>query len=1106
MLCGVGVEIMGEYDLFKLKIAALLHDPPHKPFLVVKGRGHEEEAERLANYLFDELISRYLADQRVHDADRLAAVFDRWLLSLIMGDKYISGLFPVKDITLKNIFEPLLEVSISVDGVDIEGKVETYKSKLKDILDDADDWKTKYHLLYAIYELLWILEGLPIGPAETRVPTHTVFDHNYATATMINWTLENGKVRGMLVGIDVAGVQQFISSSRKLRDMWVSSYIVSALTWYLIAELVRALGPDIVIMPSLRMNPFYLHMAFKTMFRDLQQLQKYFDDLWGLIYLSGDIKEMYDSLRMPPYSIMPGRVTLVLPSWDYIRRILGLNEEKDVKQYFMDRLNDGWRLLWKVSRDYAKGYIEEVSGGDAIWYFVDRLFKEYTSQVFSKAGFHIKPPLNIRVDFVEIDSDRLSWELYDKKYRELVAKISGSKYIGRDSSSTLSLYELTRDDVFDKGKAIGYPRSSTKGFEYCTVCGKLPALLVLPDEEEFQKILQEIVKSEKSEELFTIFTPGERLCPWCFLKRVISLQPRILESLLLVISKNEIENFVSSIQREGYRGSFKFPSLSHVASIKLYEKIIEDGGIVDRIVYAVRSNPTLYLPIEPSKLAKLTKFSEEVRYVVWPFMREVMGKLNEIIVALRMDDVSSFFARAILDLEPEIMWFDPDRRSGWYELLVKIGLSKYLWRYYSLIKADGDSIGALLEGRLTAFLYGPINDEFYYKLKFEQRKFDESEEKAKKFIKRYCIESCKGYYKELIESILAGNDTLKWIENISSITGMTVDEARNRVETVSRQLKNVIDECRIPATPAYHVSLSSALMRAALLDTAIICKHNGFVVYAGGDDLLAIAPVDKALDIVFESRRCFAGFGYRKIGSNVLVGEKEGFIRLGATYLPMLSSASKSYAIYIAHYRYPLSYVLKRSADIIEKAKKMLLEYNDEQIFKCGKDVVIIAYNPIGIEDEAIIPLSWKRPIVEDYKQISDSINEIAFFINFVKKIIDCIDKGIISRNFFNDLLQPNLKIILTCLYEKLKDPYLASEAKVTFDNIMKNIIKRNLKVRGDEIEKVLVDVWESDFTRFQEVMLGRWLKSSSIEEEILPELFSLNLFKASRLMISGMR
>jgi len=1096
---------MEGYELFKLKIAALLHDPPHKPFLMVKGKDHKKEAECLARYLFDGLIDRYLADQRVHNADRLASTFDRWLLSLIMGDKYIPSLFPVKDIILKNIFEPLLEVSINMDGVDIEDNVKTYECRLKDIVGDATDWKIKYHLLYVIYELLWMLEGLPVGPAETRVPTHTVFDHNYATAAMINWVLEDRKVRGILVGIDVAGVQQFISSSRKLRDMWISSYIVSALTWYLIAELVIAFGPDIVIMPSLRMNPFYLHMAFKTMFRDLQQLQRYFDDLWSLVYLSDDIKEIYDSLRMPPYSIMPGRVTLALPPWGYVRTILGLDEEKDVKQYFMDRLNNGWRLLWEVSRDYAKDYVK-VSEEDAIWYFVDRLFEEYDSQGFSKAGFHMEPPLNIRVEFVEIDSDRLSWELYDEKYRELVAKISGSKYIGRDPSSTLLLYELTRDDVFDKGKAVGYPRSSTKGFEYCTVCGKLPALLVVPDEEELQKILQEIVKSEKLEELPVIFTPGERLCPWCFLKRVISLQPRILESLLLVIGKNEVKSFISSIRGEGYRRSFRFPSLSHMASVKLYEKIIEDRRIVDKIVCTIRSNPALYLPIEPSKLAKLTESSGEARYVVWPFMRKIRGRLNEIIATLRMDDVSSFFARAIFDLEPEIMWFDPDRRSRWYELLVDNGLSKYLWRYYSLIKADGDSVGALLEGRLTAFLYGLINDEFYYRLKFGQRKFDESEEKSEKFIKRYCIESCTGYYKKFIESILTGNETLKWIENISNITGMGVDEARNRVEMVNRQLKKVIDECKIPVTPAYHVSLSSALMRAALLDTAIICKHNGFVVYAGGDDLLAVVPVDKALDIVFESRRCFAGFGYMKIGSTILVGEKEGFIKSGATYLPMLSSTSKSYSVYIAHYRYPLSYVLKSSADIIEKAKKMLLEYYDEEVFKCGKDVVVIAYNPMGIEDEAIIPLSWRRPIVEDYKQISDSIGEIGFFINFTKKIIDFIDKDIISRNFFNDLLQPNLKILLTCLYKKLKDPYLASEAKVTFDNIVKNIIRRNLKVKGDKIEKTLIDVWESDFTRFQEVMLGRWFKSSFTEEKSLPELVSLNLFKASRLIISGMR
>ncbi|MEM2210999.1 MAG: hypothetical protein QXK35_04245 [Nitrososphaerales archaeon] len=51
---------------------------------------------------------------------------------------------------------------------------------------------------------------------------------------------------------------------------------------------------------------------------------------------------------------------------------------------------------------------------------------------------------------------------------------------------------------------------------------------------------------------------------------------------------------------------------------------------------------------------------------------------------------------------------------------------------------------------------------------------------------------------------------------------------------------------------AYHIAISRSLMRAAIRDAKIIEKDcKGIVVYAGGDDLLAIVPVSKELDAIY---------------------------------------------------------------------------------------------------------------------------------------------------------------------------------------------------------------------------------------------------------------
>ena len=69
-------------EIFKLKAAALLHDPPHKPYLLKK---HEEEAKRLAKEVLGEEISGLLYDDRVKLADKISSTIDRWILSLLMS-------------------------------------------------------------------------------------------------------------------------------------------------------------------------------------------------------------------------------------------------------------------------------------------------------------------------------------------------------------------------------------------------------------------------------------------------------------------------------------------------------------------------------------------------------------------------------------------------------------------------------------------------------------------------------------------------------------------------------------------------------------------------------------------------------------------------------------------------------------------------------------------------------------------------------------------------------------------------------------------------------------------------------------------------------------
>ncbi len=1102
----LGDSMKGGENLYVLKMAALLHDPPHKPFLLARQKSHEEEAREIAGSIFGGQILQFLKSNAVRIADSLASMFDRWPLSIIMQKRYIPSLFPVREVKIKNIFAPFLEVEY--DQEIKENIVKDYIEELRKYLGKTGGLREKYHVLYSLYESLWIMKGLPVGPAETRVPTHSVFDHVYATASMINWVIHSGgekeSVKGLLIGLDIAGVQSYISSSRKLRDLWISSYIVSALMWYTIAEIVEKLGPDIVITPSLRMNPFYLYWLKHKVNQD--DLRSQLESVEKIVYMTNDVWKLYKDLGIPPYAVLPERVTLILPPWNYVKNLLGT--DKEIKEYFKNRFMEGWKLLWELTKRYAEERAKNRR--DLLWKFIYKVFVEY-EKTFKDAKFHENPPLVLRIEFVEVISGNANWKLYDEKYRELSARISASKYIRRDPSISLDLHELTRKS-FDK-EALGIPKKSKRGFDYCTVCGKLPALIILPTEERDERVKEEekyltlkkylidflSVNEIDDKDLLNfiqVFSPGEKLCPWCFLKRVVSLEPRILKTLLVALpySVDRITEFVSKLSKE-YGKSLHFPSTAHIASARLYEEMFRDKSIF------FEAKPSKHIPLNKQALNVIKKaiYSEEY-IIMWPLARRLWDKSGE-----ELSNEDRVIAYAILSLDPENLWLSIDRRRNWIELLSKRGLSHYLWRYYALVRADGDSIGDLLEGKLTAFLPGLLSEDFYYKLRQRERsrKFERVFEKAKEFLKQYILSSCEGEYKRFVEEcILEERECERYISEIAKVGRYKKEDVQELVERIRSEFKKIIEEeLRIPVTPTYHVSVSAALIRVSLLDSAVVFSLGGIVVYAGGDDLLALLPVDKVLNAIHRSRLIFGGLGN---------SEKPGFMKLYNTYYAMLGNVCRSYCAYIAHYHYPLSLVLERSSTLLKDAKKVKLRYVGEkgEPVPSAKDVLITVYNPRGGEEYAMIPLSWRRPIIT-----INSRAEIGMLIDAAAKLLRFIEIGIenggrLSHSFIYDLLNQDLKQVINELKERLKDIYLRPIVHSTLEGIIKNIINHNLGgISVVKKEEVLEKVYEELFRyMFEEVGIGSWdLKGSALVSRV-DELVLLNFARIAKLVRSGMR
>ncbi|ACP44985.1 CRISPR-associated protein, Crm2 family [Sulfolobus islandicus Y.G.57.14] len=958
-------------EIIKEKFAALLHDPPNKPYMLkytqhrvskeylknakfkylsslTKNKiGHKDIAIELISHLdflnennTMKIIKKRIKNKKsiVNRADGKASKFDRYLTSTLYN-KWRKILFANYDnIELKNFLVPELQVKLKTIGCEEEPinaecffkdpysnediiQLFDYISNVFKALNLNGISVETYNVFYFLYELLWIAKGYSVGPAETRVPTHSIFDHLYATASILNWFYGTSK---FLVGLDVIGVADYINKSRKLRDLWASSYLLSALVWYVLINIVEKFGADVVLFPSLRFNPFFASYIYNKYLKDKENSERVIHEVVNSItkYIFNN-DETYKKLGIPPYAIIPARATLILPAIRYVERELDLQCERDqnsqhkyekcIRNYIDEKFKEGWKKLVSFLIEYASN-----NPNDYFWAVFHKVMSITSVQEFKE-----KPPLSLRVIITEIPNDEKDEDKepdymdFDNKYIKLVSEFKKHKLSRTSPVTQLSNFEYYKQD--DIGK-------SSRGFEYCSVCGVLPAVLILPkgDEEykEFVKgIIGEQIGDEKLDDLKVVLSPGEKLCPWCLIKRGLGMRPEVFKVLVNNgdFRQEEIENKRVFI-----------PSVSHIASYKKYE------GFKNEELKCEEIRDTI----------SLWKY-----YETYPEDK-----------------------RCLILKDPEILWFGRTR-------------DKTLSPYYALIRADTDYLGDLLEGKLTPYLAGIIDSTFY------GGKKDGKENVVEDAIRRYLGNAGEGSYKNVMKLMLNNKES----EAKEIIKKEIKDEelTNNIIDQINKFIEENRRRDRLVLFPSWHVSISSMLNRILLMEIKLANDLDGFVVYAGGDDLLAILPVEKALEFVEKSRKAIAGIIRDNIGE-FTQAESKGFVKLNNAYFSLLPLVGRSYVIYFSHIKYPSQLVLEDSYNLLEDGKERIRYGNYK------KDIVIVKYRGSA----SVLPLSIKRPYEGD---IDEYLNSIGKSLELLRKLYELIKQEKLSKSVIYDVLSDEL-------------------------------------------------------------------------------------------------
>jgi CRISPR-associated protein Cmr2 len=856
-----------EIFIYKLKIAAMLHDPPDKAWHVMgrKKMGHEEVSKRIIRELGLELGD--ICTNRASIADCIAAAADRWFAEIF---SVLVSPHPQK-IVLVNPFSLRSKEPVEPDDEYPHRwvkEIENIKNHIWSYdLPEEEKYKWFYYLLYAFGEPLYYkCYPCSISPADTRVPHHTVFDHLSVTATLSNWFTVSEEPRGLLVQIELAGVQKYIECSRKLCDMWFSSFFCSYLVWSLVEELVERLGPDILLSPSCRWNPFY----FRWLQKRIAELNLEFTQSLT------DLLEKLDILMLKkPMSILPTSVRLVLPPFEVLGEMKIAESESELAEYFVRRYKEAYGKLVQLVREKChenekiKQALEQVSG---------------------------IPPLALRCAIVRVPEEvgeeaekcfkkLLEYEDLKRTKTDLKEKIGKSDFYPFVALRKLACKFHKSEETKSKALlAVDFQRQteelwrSRKNFTYCTVCGEVPSVFRVEPGEEIPG---------------WIFDEGEHLCQYCLVKRLAATKAR--------------EEFLKWTM--GMESKISTPTVDWQAIYPLIENLTDK----EKGPELAQKLKEKYEKLEP--LQKILKGEFEKAGARRPYVGGGKDAIPEILRILEPQDIENLLSEDI---------------GG---------------KYFALIQADADNMGCLLRGELGKIRGLPKEEDFFVEIVSKTGEYEK--EKLDKFRKFASL----------------------WLRSMREVD----DRETKRDEEETQKL-----------WPSLLSAISRTLMLSALqdakkaMDTA---PEACTVVYAGGDDLLVIAPVPYALELVRETRKHFSE-GDDGTFISIKLGESK------IAFLPTLGNSSRSYSVIISHYRTPLSLTLERAREGLEEAKSTETISPNMEL---EKDSLFLEYRSRGGAGVHVV-----LPISPEHLE----------YLGTVKKLLNLIEDEKLSNSFIYDLMR----------------------------------------------------------------------------------------------------
>lgn len=290
-------------DFWQQKLVQVLHDPPHKPYTL---RGIEGGHKGVSKRVFSALTSGELkwvvlrpdlaasgADRPVLNRPRRTpgkgtqpqvnyakpeeAVITHPLCATRLQLPDLRGVHASPKVLDELAFseDPNLEQEDATspeDGpnpLELPEAIESGIARVEDLLRERQANLSDVAELQGAFHYLWrglrsdLAEGDAAAaflyerlPGESRTPDHSIWEHTRITSAlgfMGTRKLEPAQ-EPYLLTFSIGPIQDFISEARKGRDLWISSFLLADLIFHAMKPLITQYGPDAVVYPDLRGN------------------------------------------------------------------------------------------------------------------------------------------------------------------------------------------------------------------------------------------------------------------------------------------------------------------------------------------------------------------------------------------------------------------------------------------------------------------------------------------------------------------------------------------------------------------------------------------------------------------------------------------------------------------------------------------------------------------------------------------------------------------------------------------------------------------------------------------------------------------------------------